>query len=85
MRYFSFIFFLENWEAFKYALSKNKQQQQHQQHQHINHMDNDDLLGIQQSQQKRNNIVNSLGMPHFNGLQSKFSQLLLHNVVILIV
>lgn len=41
----------------------------------MNHMDNDDLLGIQQSQQKRNNIVNSLGMPHFNGLQSKCSQI----------
>lgn len=53
-------------------MSKNKQQSQlHQQQKH--QLEPDDLLNYQELQKRNNffNQTNSLGMPYFNGLQSK--------------
>lgn len=49
---------IDNWEAFKYALSKNKHGCQQSQ-------ESNELLEMQELQ-KRNNFINSLGMPNFN-------------------
>lgn len=53
-------------------MTKNKQSQLHQQQQK-HQLEPDDLLNYQELQKRHNyiNHTNSLGMPHFNGLQSK--------------
>lgn len=53
-------------------MNKNKQSQLHQQQKH-QQLEPDDLLNYQELQKRHNymNHTNSLGMPHFNGLQSK--------------
>lgn len=59
---------VENWEAFKYALNKNKHAH------HSNPLENDDIMGLQQQQhlQQKRNLANNLGMSHFNGIHSEF-------------
>lgn len=53
-------------------MNKNKQSQLHQQQQK-HQLEPDDLLNYQELQKRHNyiNHTNSLGMPHFNGLQSE--------------
>lgn len=58
-------------------MTKNKQSQLHQQQKH--QLEPDDLLNYQELQKRHNyiNHSNSLGMPHFNGLQSKSSSFII--------